>query len=339
MPDPLEGLQIAPKTLPKGTTRPAPLLVDAQHQPITTPKAWSARRAMIRDAWTSYLGTIQAPRNAPALSVLEEDRPEGAIRQLVRYEAEPGLPIEAYLLRPAEPAPEGRTRPGVVVMHSTTADTIRQPAGLAGTPEKHIGLHLARRGYVTFCPRNYLWQYGSSRNLSEAVAWLNKRRPAITGMAKMLFDAVRAVDALAALPDVDPNRLGAIGHSLGGKEALYLAAFDDRIRATVSSEGGIGMSYSNWDAPWYLGDTIKRPGFGMDHGQVLSLVAPRAFLLIGGDSADGAWSWPYIEANLPVWSLLGAPKALGLLNHHQGHAYPPIAIETADAWLDHTLRA
>lgn len=340
MPDPLDGLQTPPAALPRGTTRPAPLLFDPQHQPITTPEAWAARRAMIRDAWTAYLGTIPVPRVAPTLTVLEEDRPEGVLRQRVRYEAEPGLPVEAYLLRPApDEAPSDTRRPGVVVLHSTTADTIRQPAGLAGTPEKHIGLHLARRGYVTFCPGNFLWQYGSARNLKEAVAWLNGRRPRVTGMAKMLFDAIRAVDVLAALPDVDPDRLGAIGHSLGAKEVLYLAAFDERIRATVSSEGGIGMSYSNWDASWYLGETIRRPGFGMDHGQVLSLIAPRAFLLIGGDSADGAWSWPYIEANLPVWSLLGAPKALGLLNHGQGHAYPPVAIETADAWLDRYLRA
>ncbi len=339
MDDLLANLQVAPAALPPGTTRPAPLLFDTQHQPITTPEAWAERRALIRDAWTAYLGTIQAPRTAPVLTVLEEDQPEGVIRQLVRYEAEPGLPVEAYLLRPAEHAAKPASRPGMVVLHSTTPDTIRQPAGLAGTPEKHIGLYLARRGYVTFCPRNFLWQYGSSRNLKEAVAWLNKRRPAITGMAKMLFDAVRAVDALAAQPDVDPDRLGAIGHSLGGKEALYLAAFDDRVRAAVSSEGGIGLSYSNWEASWYLGDTIQRPGFGMDHGQVLALVAPRAFLLFGGDSADGAWSWPYIEANLPVWSLLGAPDAIGLLNHHQGHTLPPIAIATADAWLDHYLRA
>jgi dienelactone hydrolase len=339
MPDPLEGLQTPPAALPEGTTRPAPLLFDTQHQPITTAEGWAARRELIRDAWAAYLGMIQAPRNAPTLTVLEEDRPEGAIRQLVRYEAEPGLPVEAYLLRPADPAPAGTLRPGVVVLHATTPDTIRQPAGLASTPEKHIGLHLARRGYVTFCPKNFLWQYGSARNLNEAVAWLNERRPRVTGMSKMLFDALRAVDALAALPDVDPNRLGAIGHSLGAKEVLYLAAFDERIRATVSSEGGIGMSYSNWHAPWYLGETIQRPGFGMDHGQILALIAPRAFLLIGGDSADGAWSWPYIEAVMPVWSLLGAPEAIGLLNHGKGHSYPPEAIAAADAWLDRYLRS
>ena len=154
----------------------------------------------------------------------------------------------------------------------------------------------------------------------------------------MLTMALYAVDLLAVQPDVDRNRLGAIGHSLGAKEVLYLAAFDTRVRAAVSSEGGIGMSYSNWDAPWYLGDAIRRKGFDLDHGQVLALAAPRAFLLIGGDSADGAASWPYVAAVRPVWSLTGGPEAVGLFNHHQGHALPGSARDRAYVWLDWFLR-
>ena len=170
------------------------------------------------------------------------------------YESEPGLLVQAYLLRPVEP---GRDRPAAVVLHSTVNWTIRGPAGLEGPPELHIALHLARRGYVTFCPRNFIWEHGGVGNDDPAVQWLRKRHPGATGMAKMLFDASRAVDLLAAQPDVNPRRVGAIGHSLGAKETLYLAAFDERVRAAVSSEGGIGMTFSNWDAPWYLGAAIR----------------------------------------------------------------------------------
>jgi dienelactone hydrolase len=331
----LDEVQRAPAAIPASATTPAPLLFDAEHRPITTPSGWKARREVLLRQWHAFLGNIPGPRAGNALEVLEEDRSEGIVRQLVRYESEPGLPVEAYLLRPQGSA---RDRPGVVVLHSTIDYSIRQPAGLEGPSDKHIGLHLARRGYVAFCPRCFLWQYGGPRRLAEAVDWLRRRHPDVTGMAKMLFDARRAVDLLEGQPDVGRDRIGAIGHSLGAKEALYLAAFDPRVRATVASEGGIGLTYSNWEAPWYLGEAIRRPGFAPDHGQVLALAAPRALLLVGGDSADGAASWPYVAAALPVWSLTGSPEAVGLFDHRQGHAFPPIAQARSQEWLDWFLR-
>jgi dienelactone hydrolase len=328
----LPEIQQPPAMVPAKATRPAPLLFDGEHRPIATREAWEKRRQELVDRWRAFLGTIERPRNVPALTVLEEDRPPGGVvRQLVRYEAEPGLPIEGYLLRPEA---AGSGRPGAVVLHSTVNYSIRQPAGLEGPANLHIGLHLARRGYVAFCPRCFEWQYGQPGRYLEAVDWLHRQHPGVTGMEKMLFDAIRAVDIVAGQADVDRNRIGSIGHSLGAKEVLYLSAFDTRVRATVSCEGGIGMTYSNWDAPWYLGEAIKRPGFELDHGQVLALSSPRAFLLIGGESADGDWSWPYIEAAMPVWALTGAPEAVGLYNHRQGHAFPAVAQARAYEWLD-----
>jgi hypothetical protein len=56
--------------------------------------------------------------------------------------------------------------------------------------------------------------------------------------------------------------------------------------------------------------------------------------LIGGDSADGDRSWPYIAEALPLWRLAAAPQAIGLFNHLQGHSFPPIAQSRAYEWLD-----
>jgi dienelactone hydrolase len=333
-PDWIEATGRAPEGLLDDAPRPEPLLFDDEHRPITTVEAWRQRRATIRDRWLTFLGTIEPPAAPPRLDVIEEDRPEGVVRLLVRYEAEPGLPVEAYLLRPEGPAPSVG-RPGAVVLHSTTAETIRQPAGLADLPSKHFGLDLARRGYVAFCPRCFLWQYGEAKRLETAVDWLRARHPGVTGMAKMLYDARRALDALAAEPDVDPTRLTAVGHSLGAKEALYLAAFDDRVKATVASEGGIGLTFSNWNAPWYLGPAIQRPGFALDHAQVLALVPPRALLVIGGDSADGDQSWPLVASAREVAALMGSPDSIGLYNHREGHSVPESARQRTWAWLDH----
>src|SRR5205823_13771314 len=216
----LEAVQRPPTVVPPGSTRPAPLLFDAEHRPITTVAGWVKRRTELRRAWQAFLGAIPGPRPGNALEVLEDDRPEGVVRQRVRFEMERGLPVEGYLLRPDGP---GRGRPGAVVLHSTVEWTIRQPAGLQGPADVQIGLHLAGRGYVALCPRCFLWDYRRAGKPESAVDWLHSRHPNVTGMAKMLYDATRAVDLLAAQPDVDPRRIVAIGHSLGAKEVLYLA--------------------------------------------------------------------------------------------------------------------
>ena len=228
---------------------------------------------------------------------------------------------------------EGRSA-GVVALHSTVKHTIRQPAGVEGKPEKAFGLKMARRGYVVFCPRCFLWSNDLAIPYMEHVARFRNRHPGSKGMAKMLFDATVALDVLAGLPQVDPSRLGAVGHSLGAKEVLYLAAFDERVKVTVSSEGGVGTRFSNWEAPWYLGETITQDSFLHEHHELLALIAPRPFLLVGGDSADGARSWPFIEAALPVYRLYGSVPRIGLFNHHKGHAVPPESEKRIDQWFD-----
>jgi dienelactone hydrolase len=334
-PDWFRMAQRRPTTVPPDAPRPMPLLFDKQHRPIRTRDAWEQRRAELRQNWLSYIGEIPANPPSSAIKVLEQDHPTGVERQLVSYESEPGLVAQGYLLRPDVP---GRGRPGVVVLHATTAETIRQPAGLDGHPDLHIGLHMAQRGYVAFAPGCFLWQYAKPGKLGAAVDWLRARHPKVRGMAKMVYDAKRAVDILSSQPDVDPLRIGAIGHSLGGKEALYLAAFDERVRATVASEPGINLKFSNWDAPWYLGEEINKPTFGMDHAQVLAQCAPRAFLLVAGNSADGDMSWPYIAEAMPVWKLNGGTDGVGLFNHRGGHAFPPAAQSHANEWLDWFLQ-
>jgi len=330
-------LQKPPEKLPGKADKCRPVLMDSAGNRIETRAAWEKRRQEIRGQWLKYLGEIPSPVEAPKFKVLETDTRDGVLRELVQYEAEPGLPVEGYLLRPLPDENKKAKRPAAVVLHSTVDHTIRQPAGLEGPEDKWIGLRLAQAGYVAFCPRCYLWQYGEPKNLLKAVTWLHRRHPMVKGMAKMLFDARRAVDLLVSLPEVNVRQVASVGHSLGAKEVLYLAAFDERVRATVSSEGGIGIGYSNWEAPWYLDSEIKSAR--LNHAELLALVAPRAFLLMGGDSADGDISWPYIEATLPVWKLTGQPEAVGNWNHKLGHAFPPEAMRHTLGWFERFLKS
>jgi dienelactone hydrolase len=316
-----------------------PLLVDVAGRPITTVDRWEKKRQRILGEWAGRFGAYHNGQpGPPKWEVLEEETlADGIVRTRIAYESEPGFATEAYLLRPAK---LDKLSPGAVVFHSTVQHSIRQPSGVEGVSEKQFGLKLARRGFVVLCPRNYLWTDSHTLPPFSELGPRTRKvldqlgHPKSTGIAKMLFDAQQAVDILVAQPNVDRNRLTAIGHSLGAKVVFYLAAFDRRIGTTVSSEGGIGTRLSNWEAPWYLGPAVSELPPGVEQHELLAAVAPRPFLLVGGDSADGEKSRPFIERAREVYRLYGKPGQVELLNHHKGHALPPVAEENLYDWID-----
>ncbi|MFO0978738.1 MAG: dienelactone hydrolase family protein [Planctomycetaceae bacterium] len=298
-------------------------------------ETWQSLRKSVRDEWMKFLGPMPQLTET-SFQVLAETHENGFTRQLIQYQVEPELPVQAYLLIPdAATNKTGVKLPGIVALHQTTDASIDEIAGVSGRDSMQIGRKLAEQGFVVICPRCFLWQDVSS--LKDAVAKHRERHPNTTGMAKMLNDARRATDILAGLKSVDPARIGAIGHSLGAKEVLYLAAFDERIRAAVASEGGTAFRSTNWDAPWYLGEAIRDPEFPLNHHQLLALIAPRPFLIVGGESgpgaADGDRSWVLMKAALPAWNLYAQPLRLGLLNHHQGHSVPDETFARMSEWL------
>jgi len=337
-PDWLEALQRPPAELPPDAPKLPSLLVKPDGTRITTLDEWKERRSAIRAWWLEVLGDIGVDRShPPKIEVLSEEKLPAddwgvaVIRQLVRYEPEPGHPTEAYVIKPAK---REEKVPGVVALHSTVDHSIHQPAGVKGAPEKFFGLKLARRGCVTISPRNYLWPDNDHIDARGEASRFLERKPQCKGMAKMLHDALVAVDILAAMEEVDAERIGSVGHSLGAKETLYLAAFDERVKVTVSSEGGVGIRFSNWNDPWYLGGDVDREGFDHEHHELLALAAPRPFLLIGGDSADGDRSWPFIDRALEVYRLYGDPPLLAMLNHKKGHSVPPEAEAAIYKWFE-----
>src|SRR5207245_177136 len=198
-----------------------------------------------------------------------------------------------------------------------------------------VGVHLVKRVYVVFCPECYILK-GDWAKAQAAV--IEKTWPGWTGMGKMTFDASRCVDFLESLPFVDAGRIGCIGHSLGAKEVLFAMAFEPRYAAGVFNEGGIGLRMSNWTDPWYLTGRMKKYIPELENHQVLALAAPRPLLVLGGDSADGDASWPFVRAALPVYRLLGAGDRVGLINHRGKHTFPREARRLAYRWLDHWLR-
>ena len=110
----------------------------------------------------------------------------------------------------------------------------------------------------------------------------------------------------------------------------------------MASEGGIALNSTNWDAAWYLGKQIHETSFSRNHHELLALIAPRAFLILAGESGDGAAdgdrSWPLVDAALPVHRLYRTTPRLGLLNHRQGHSIPDNAFEKSAEWLETYLK-
>ena len=300
------------------------------HKSVT----WAKQREMIQKQWRDYLGEFPKERAALKTQVLATEEQENFTRQYVKYQVEDGVFTDGYLLTPKNA--KGKL-PAVVVFHATVDSQAKQPAGLdASKPELMIGVQLVKRGYIVLCPRCYIFDEGAG--YADHVKSMQAKHASWRGMTRMTFDGVRAADFLTSLPNVDKNRLGCIGHSLGAKEALYAAAFDERYKVAVFSEGGIGLRFSNWDAIWYLGADINKPDFNLEHHQLLALIAPRAFLLLAGESADSDKSWPFIESVLPVYNSLSAPGNIGWFNHRQGHFYALAAREVAEAFIDRQLK-
>jgi dienelactone hydrolase len=311
-----------------------PLLVTADGKKITTPAQWEKARRKLRQDWQARLGKPPAKSAKLDVKIEKTEKGDGYTRQLLSFRSEGKDRIRAYLLTPAG-LKDTEKRPAVVVFHPTTQETLKEPAGLGKRSALALGLHLVRRGYVTLSPECFIMKDGGAR--SQAAA-LEKRQPGWTGLGKMTFDASRCVDFLETQPMVDKKRIGCIGHSLGAKEVLYAMAFEPRFRVGVFNEGGIGLRMSNWTDPWYLTAKMKPHIPKMENHQVLALAAPRPFLVLGGDSADGDASWTFIRAVLPVYELLGAGDRLGLLNHKGKHSFPREARRLAYRWLDHWLR-
>ncbi len=315
-----------------------PEALSVQAQPggpeLSSLTEWEKKRGEIRNEWKEFLGAYDFLGLPLKLQVHKEEELEYCTRTLISYQAEPGRIVRAYLLVP-NGISKGEKCPAIVAFHGTNPRTFDKLVGLAENPERHMGLRLAKQGFVVICPENFLWEKDSYKASTKAVL---KHHSSSKGMAVMLADGMRAVDVLLARDDVDASRIGAYGHSLGAKETLYLAAMDDRICAAVASEGGVEVGFSNWDAIWYLGNAAGKEGFEEAHHDLLRLIAGRPFLVLGGESgrsaADGERSWPAIYAGQKVWkAYYTEPVQMGLLNHGQGHSLPWDAGEKVIGWL------
>lgn len=198
-----------------------------RERPIRRPGDWPRRRAHILASLQWVMGPLpDDSRRVPVEMRIESSESLAAFkRHRITFAVEPGDRLPAYLLIPrAQP----RKAPAMLCLHQTTPLGKGEPAGLGPKTNLHCARELALRGYVTLAP-DYP-NFGDYRCDPYA-------RGYDSATMKDIWNHQRAVDLLQSLPEVDSGRIGVIGHSLGGHNALFVAAFDPRIKAVVTSCG------------------------------------------------------------------------------------------------------
>ena len=200
---------------------------------------------------------------------------------------------------------------------------------------------LARRGFICASADAYHLTYAKStrgredfKRWAEASAALNRDWPAWTGIGKLVADTRLVIDLLAADGRVDANRLGILGHSLGGKMAFYTGCLDPRIKEIVASDFGMEWDRTNWEAAWYWGNKLPTAkASGLRHDQLLTLSGGTPFFLIAGES-DTIGSFALMDKAL---GYDGRRNRLAGINHATGHAPPRYALEAAYSFLERYL--
>jgi dienelactone hydrolase len=282
---------------------------------------WQRRRKEMLDTWHELMGPWPDVIHKPKLEVLSKERRDKLTFQRIRLEIAPKRTGDGWLLVPDGKGPF----PAVLVVYYEPETSIgRNPK----QPLRDFGLQLAQRGFAT---------------LSIGTPGGDARQPDVGTAAcqPLSFHAYVAANcwhALANLPEVDQKRIGVVGHSYGGKWAMFSAALCDKFAAVAVSDPGIVFDETkpnvNYWEPWYLGldPKEKRPKAGVpnadnprtgaykkmletgrDLHELHALIAPRPFLVSGG-SEDPPSRWIALNHAVAVNKLLGYEKRVGMTN-------------------------
>ncbi len=295
-------------------------------QPVRTPADWQRRRRLILDGMQQVMGPVpdESHKVPPDLKVLETVTLDGGVtRKRIDFAVEKGDRLPAYLLIPANLKSRA---PAVLCLHQTTKIGKGSPAGVGVRPTLFYALELANRGYVTLAP-DYP-SFGDYRTDPNALGYAS-------ATMKGVWNHMRCVDLLQSLDEVDPERIGCVGHSLGGHNTMFVAAFDVRIKAAASSCGFTSFpkyyngNLTGWSGPAYMPRIAKvydkdprRMPF--DFPEVVAALAPRPILAAAptrDHNFDVGGVKDCITAARPVYGLLGAKENLAALHPDAPHEF------------------
>ncbi|MES2692011.1 MAG: alpha/beta hydrolase, partial [Verrucomicrobiota bacterium] len=216
---------------------------------------------------------------------------------------------------------------------------------LGAKPGRNYGQELAERGFVVIVPPYpHLGDYKPDlKGLGYA-----------SGTMKAIWDNVRALDVLDATPGVAKTGYGAVGHSLGGHNAIYTAVFDERIKAIVSScsfdsyldyyrekQAAVWVRGQGWTQDRYMPRLAAYAGrlqeIPFDFHEMIGALAPRAFLAIS-PRGDSNFKWEsaarVVAAAKPVYALYGVSERIAIEHPDCQHDFPTEMRERAYGWLE-----
>jgi hypothetical protein len=325
-------------------------LSDGSVRPVQSRSDWKKRRAEIVRGMHEVMGPLPGVEKRCALELrVEEETDAGSyVRRLVTYASEPGSRTPAYLLVPKH-ALAGKVKARAVLCLHPTDNRIghKVVVGLGGRPNRHYAAELAERGFVALAPSYPL--LASYQPGLAALGWQS-------GTLKAVWDNMRGLDLLESLPYVARRGFGAIGHSLGGHNAVFTAVLDARIDVIATSCGlDSFLDYMNGDpAVWrpekgwcqtrymprlanYAGRLEEIP---FDFHELIGALAPR-LCFISAPMRDSNFKWDsvdrIVQAAAPVYALYGKPQTLIVEHPDSEHDFPDAMRERAYALLEKHL--
>jgi dienelactone hydrolase len=216
-------------------------------KPISTTGQWAEHRKQRKQAIREALGLAAFESRCslePKLVSEEAVSPQmhvngwagSYLRRKVSIQVRTGERMNVWLLIPPGLGPF----PAMIALHQTVIEGKDEPVGLGGNVwQLNYGPFLASRGFVVASADSPTFGERFDPMTEQALdtTRFEANDPHWSLLGRRLADHTRVIDYLETQPLVAANRIGAIGHSLGGESVTVLTAMDERIKAAVISCG------------------------------------------------------------------------------------------------------
>ena len=316
---------------------------------VRSKREWPARRAEILNRWHELLGAWPELITNQKLEIVDSVRKDGYTQYRVRFFWTPMERTQGYLLVPNTNTSE--KRPAVITVYYEPETAVGE-----GQPNRDFAYQLARRGFITLS----LGTTEATLAKTYGLYYPSIDSATVEPLSMLAYAAANAWQALAKVPLVDSTRIGIMGHSFGGKWAMFASCLYEKFACAVWSDPGIVFDQSrsniNYWEPWYLGYhpqpwrkrglvTNDNPAFGVyprliaqghDLHELHALMAPRPFLVSGGEE-DPSNRWIALNHTLAVNKLLGAKNRVAMTNRPT-HSPDENSNEVAYLFLEYFLR-